>query len=78
MTVVIEDNGCGMIKTVLQKLKTLFLQRERHERWDLASRFLSLRQKACGGSFLITSEVGKRDSCESSVWLQQYRPYAPG
>lgn len=59
MTVVIEDNGCGMTKEQIAKVEDPFFTTRTTRKVGLGVPFFKLAAEACGGSFLITSEVGK-------------------
>lgn len=59
MTVVIKDDGCGMTKTQIAKVEDPFFTTRTTRKVGLGVPFFKLAAEASGGSFLITSEVGK-------------------
>lgn len=59
LTVVIEDNGCGMSEAQMRQVTDPFFTTRTTRKVGLGVPFFKLAAEACGGSFFIASEEGK-------------------
>lgn len=59
LTVVIEDDGCGMSETQVRQVTDPFFTTRTTRKVGLGVPFFKLAAEASGGSFFITSEEGK-------------------
>lgn len=65
LTVIVKDNGCGMSKEQLEKVQDPFYTTRTTRRVGLGIPFFKQAAESTGGSFSITSEIGKGTVAEA-------------
>lgn len=69
MTIVIKDNGCGMSKETLEKVTDPFYTTRTTRKVGLGVPFFKMSAEMTGGSFDISSEIGKGTRIEAKYVL---------